>query len=350
MKPLVLLTHPRNRLATYFGDDALARLQRMAQVRLNAGDDDLAGAALVAAARDCAVVIAYRQTPVDADVCAGLDDVRAIVRCAVDIRTIDVASASAHGILVTQASAGFMASVSEWIVGVMIDLGRHITAAALDYRAHGAAQPRMGRELRGATLGIIGYGRIARHLCPVARALGMQVLVSDPFVTVDAPGVTQLPMADLLRRSDYTVCLAPANAETENLMDARAFAAMRPGSFFINAARGNLVDEAALLQALDRGHLAGAALDVGRAEDQMPSPALARHPRVIATPHVGGLTPPAIEHQALETVAQTADILQGRIPPGAVNADAAARMRAAGLSATHGGAADASRRRTAHLP
>ncbi len=350
MPPLVLLTHPRHRLATYFGDEALARLRGIAQVRLNPTDDDLAGASLVAAARGCQVVIAYRQTPVDAATCAGLEDVRAIVRCAVDIRTIDVAAASAHGILVTQASAGFMASVSEWIVGVMIDLGRHITAATLDYRAHGAAQPRMGRELRGATLGIIGYGRIARHLCPVARVLGMQVLATDPFVTVETPGVTQVPMAELLQRSDYTVCLAPANAETENMMDVRAFATMRPGSFFINAGRGNLVDETALLQALESGHLAGAALDVGRAEDQMPSPALARHPKVIATPHVGGLTPPAIEHQALETVAQTTDILQGRIPPGAVNADAALRMRGSGMSASPGGAADASRRRSPHLP
>lgn len=323
----VLVTHPRARLATYFGDTALAGLRKVAEVRLHDGDDDLAGQTLIDAARDCAVIIAYRQTPVDASVLASLPALRAVVRCAVDIRTIDVAAASAHGILVTQASAGFMASVSEWIVSVMIDLARHITAAALDYRVHGVAQPRMGRELRGATLGVVGYGQIARHLCPVTHALGMRVLAADPFVTVDAPGVEQTVLADLLQRSDFVVCLAPANAATENMMNAQAFAAMRQGSFFINAGRGDLVDEVALLQALDRGHLAGAALDVGRAPDQMPSPALARHAKVIATPHIGGLTPPAIEHQALETVVQTAAILQRQIPPGAVNADAAARIR-----------------------
>ena len=86
------------------------------------------------------------------------------------------------------------------------------------------------------------------------------------------------------------------------------------------------MDEAALLQALDQGTIAGAALDVGMAADQMPSPALASHPRVIATPHVGGLTPEAIAHQALETVAQASDILQGRMPPGAVNAGQASRL------------------------
>ncbi|MEP6971279.1 MAG: NAD(P)-dependent oxidoreductase [Betaproteobacteria bacterium] len=327
--PWVLVTHPHNRLHTYFGSEALERLRRVAQVRLNPLDEDLAGPALVQAARGCAVMIAYRQTPVDAASCAGFVDVRAIVRCAVDIRSIDVSAASAHGILVTQASAGFMASVSEWIVGAMINLGRHISAAVLEYRADGIARPRMGRELRGATLGVIGFGQIARYLCTVASALGMRVQVSDPFTTVDMPGVTQTGLAELLAASDFVVCLAPANAETENMMNASAFAAMRAGSYFINAARGDLVDDAALLQALDSGHLAGAALDVGRAPDQMPTAALARHSKVIASPHVGGLTPAAIEHQALETVRQATDILQGRIPVGAVNADAATRMRQA---------------------
>ena len=103
---------------------------------------------------------------------------------------------------------------------------------------------------------------------------------------------------------------------------------MKPEAYFINAARGQLVDEDALLQALNRGQLAGAGLDVGRAADQMPSPALAQHPLVIATPHVGGLTPEAIAHQALETVVQTAAILRGELPPGAVNAAQASRLLA----------------------
>ncbi len=331
--PLVLVTHPRDRLASYFGDEALARLGRIAQVRLNQGEDDLAGPALVQAAQGCAVVIAYRQTPVDAAAFAALPALQAVVRCAVDIRTIDVAAASAQGVLVTQASAGFMASVSEWIVGAMVGLARHIPAADAQYKAGAQPTPRMGRELRGACLGVVGYGQIARYLCPIARALGMRVLVNDPFAQVEGEGLAQVDLPTLLAQADHVVCLAPALPATENLMDAAAFAAMRPGSFFVNASRGNLVDEAALLQALDSGHLAGAALDVGRAPDQMPSPALARHPRVLATPHIGGLTPPAIEHQALETVAQTAEILQGRIPAGAVNAPQAARLRAASAGA-----------------
>ena len=100
-----------------------------------------------------------------------------------------------------------------------------------------------------------------------------------------------------------------------------ALAGMKPGACFINVSRGNLVDEAALVRALDSGRLGGCALDVGRAPDQMPLPSIARRPDVIATPHTAGLTQPAIEHQSLETVAQAAEILAGRAPKGAVNAE-----------------------------
>jgi len=325
--PQVLVTHPASRLHDYFGGQALAGLRQFADVRLHPGDEDLAGHALVDAAQGCALVIAYRQTPFDAPVLEALPDLLAVVRCAVDIRTIDVAAASRLGVLVTQASAGFMAAVSEWVVGAMVELSRSIGAAAVQYHAGVRVQPRMGRELRGATLGVIGYGQIARYLCPVAQALGMQVRVADPHARVDAPGLVPCTLEVLLADADYVVCLAPATTATENMMDAGAFGSMKRGTYFINAARGNLVDDAALLAALDSGHLAGAAVDVGRAPDQMPSPAVARHPRVIATPHIGGLTPPAITHQALETVAQAAAILRGQIPQGAVNAADATRLR-----------------------
>jgi D-3-phosphoglycerate dehydrogenase len=157
-------------------------------------------------------------------------------------------------------------------------------------------------------------------------ALGMRVTVSDPYVKVNDPAIAQLSLPELLAGADYLVCLAVATDETENLMDAQAFARMKPGAFFINPSRGNLVDEAALLQALDSGQLAGCAIDVGRAPDQLPSPAVAQHTKVIATPHLGGLTPPAIEFQALQTVRQVADILMGKVPEGAVNAGQASRL------------------------
>jgi D-3-phosphoglycerate dehydrogenase len=150
--------------------------------------------------------------------------------------------------------------------------------------------------------------------------LGMEVLVADPFATVSDASIKHLPLGDLLERSDYVVCLAVANESTENLIGQAALAQMRPHAFFINLSRGNLVDEAALTAALRENRIAGAAIDVGRARDQMPTPELAKLPNVIATPHIGGLTPPAIESQSLETVGQVEAIINGKVPAGAVNA------------------------------
>ena len=325
-RPVVFLTHSPVALANYYGERALAGLAAVAEVRTADSDVLWTADTLAAAALGCDVIVSDRRAEGSAALLAQLPELRAFVRCAVDIRNIDVPAANGLGILVTQASAGFMASVSEWIVGAMIDLGRNLSGAVNAYRAGQVPPALMGRELRGATLGIIGYGQIGRYLAPLGRAFGMRVLVSDPHVAVSEAGVEQVAPTALLAQSDYVVCLAVATPQTENLMDAAAFAAMQPHAFFVNASRGNLVDEAALRAALDAGTIAGAALDVGRATDQMPTPELARHPRVIATPHIGGLTPPAIEHQSLETVTQVTALAQGRMPHGAVNAAAARRV------------------------
>ena len=173
----------------------------------------------------------------------------------------------------------------------------------------------MGRQLAGSRLGIIGYGSIGRYLAGIAKVLGMEVLVADPFATVSDAGIA----ACAARRS---ACAGPtmssaspvANEQTENLIGQAALARMQPHAFFINLSRGNLVDEAALTAALRENRIAGAAMDVGRALDQMPTPELAKLPNLIATPHIGGLTPPAIESQSLETVRQVEKIIAGRDP------------------------------------
>jgi len=324
----VLVTHPTDKVGQYFGRNATDALRAIADLRFNVHARDLTTDELVEAAQGCDAIIAYRQTPAPAALFSQLPELAAFIRCAVDIRTVDVAAASAHGVLVTQASAGFMAAVSEWIIGAMIDLARGTSQYAAGYRRDEPLAPFMGRELRASTLGVIGYGQIAQYLCPLAQALGMQVLVTAPDAIEAQHKVRQAPLQTLLGDSDFVVCLAPATPQTEKLMNAEAFMAMRPGSFFINASRGELVDDAALLRALDDGHIAGCALDVGRAPDQMPMPELARHPRVLATPHIGGLTLPAIEHQALETVAQLAALQRGEMPQGAVNAAHATRVKA----------------------
>ena len=325
----VFVTHDPAALESYYGARALQALQAIAHVRVSHHRKPWTPESLAAAAKGCDIILSDRRAEGSAELLERLPELLAFCRCAVDIRNIDVQTASRLGVLVTQASAGFMTSVAEWTIGVMIDLSRGISAAVTDYRLGMLPVPVMGRELRHSALGIIGYGQIGRALSDLALAFGMRVVVSDPFVQVGHNAIAQVPLHELLGRCDYVVCLATATPQSERLMNAAAFAAMRPSAYFINPSRGNLVDDAALLHALDTGQIAGCALDVGRDPDQMPSTALSRHPRVIATPHIGGLTPQAIEHQSMETVQQITDLLHGRQPNGAVNWAQATRLQAA---------------------
>ena len=312
----ILLTHSPEARALYYGERALAGLKALGEVVLNPKESSLEGEALIAAAADCDLVVSYRQSPGPAALFERLPRLVAFVRCAIDIRNVDVAAASKAGVLVTQASAGFVTSVSELVLGFLVDLSRGITRSATLFHRGKVPPAAMGRELKGSTLGVIGYGAIGKEVVRLARALGMEVLVNDPYVS----GIQSVSLEELLSRSDYVVPLAVATPETENLMNAAAFAKMKEGAFLINVSRGNLVDEKALEAALDSGRLAGCAIDVGRAPDQMPTPALAARDDVLATPHMAGLTRPAIEHQSMETVAQAAEILKGIAPKGAVNA------------------------------
>lgn len=319
MTPTIYLTHDSQAHDLYFGDSALSRLQTLGTVLRNPGDVELTPEHLVESARDCDIIVAFRIPAIPADVLDRLPRLAAVCRVAVDVRNIDLAAASRNGILVTQATPGFGPSVAEWVVGAMLALARSICDYNASYHQGGEPAAAMGRELGHSTLGIIGYGTIGQYLSRLALAFGMKVLVHDPYASVQDDAIAQLNLNALLDRSDFVACLAPATAETQGLMGKSAFHAMRRSAYFINASRGELVDEAALLHALDNGTIAGAALDVGMSADQRPSPALAMHPRVIATPHIGGLTPPAATHQAMDAVRQVEAILAGRTPYGALN-------------------------------
>jgi D-3-phosphoglycerate dehydrogenase len=317
----VLLTHTPQARRQYYGERSLRGLRAAAQVVLHEAGDALDAAGLIEAARNVDIIVADRLTEGPGEIFPRLPKLRAFVRCAVDIRNIDVEAASAAGVLVTRAGPGFVPSVAELALGFMVDLSRGISRATADYHSGRKPEIVMGRQLAGSRVGIIGYGSIGRYLAEIAKALGMEILVADPFAAVSDAGIQHVSLEDLLARSDYVVCLAVANEQTENLIGQPALAQMRPHAFFINLSRGNLVDEAALTAALRENRIAGAAIDVGRARDQMPTPELAKLPNVIATPHIGGLTPPAIESQSLETVRQVEAIINGKVPAGAVNAD-----------------------------
>jgi len=319
-------------LANYYGERALAALHKLGQVRLNDTGRVLDTRALIKAARGCDIIISDRQTAGPAEFFENAPDLVAFLRVAVDIRNIDVPAASRSGILVTHATPGFIPSVAELAVGFMVDLARRVPDAVQEYRAGGDAAVHMGRQLRGSVLGILGYGVIGQYLAQLGVALGMTVLVSDPYSKPTDPAIRDTAMETLLAEADFVVCLVVANERTENLMNAAAFARMKPSAYFINLSRGNLVDETALEQALEARQIAGAAMDVGRAPDQKPSLRLASRQDVIATPHIGGLTPQAVEHQAFDTVKQARELVAGRVPPGAVNVSEASRLERLGIA------------------
>ncbi|HET9205762.1 MAG TPA: NAD(P)-dependent oxidoreductase, partial [Burkholderiaceae bacterium] len=179
-RPRVFLTHGPSALAHYYGERALAALRAVADVQLHDSDAPWTLDALAAAAQHCDIVVSDRRAEGPAALLQRLPKLAAFVRCAVDIRNIDVPAASALGILVTQASAGFAASVSEWVFGATIDLSRGISDAVARYRAGASPVVGMGRELRGSTLGVIGYGQIGRSVAALGHAFGMRVVITDP--------------------------------------------------------------------------------------------------------------------------------------------------------------------------
>lgn len=325
----IFLSHEPASLENFFDDIAVQALREFANVQINDTGQVLTTAMLLDGARDCDTILLDRNTPADVDFFANCEGPISVHRCAVDFRNIDIDAASRSGILVTNASPGFTDAVVELSIGLMIDLARNISVYVSDYRRALPSSAHLGTQLSGSVIGIVGYGNIGARLAKIAHALDMTVLVHDPHKMITESYVKQCGLQHLLAHSRFVHCLAPATPETENLMDEKAFASMQRGAYFINVSRGNLVNEAALERAVVSGHLGGVAMDVGRADDQKPSPGLARLNNVIATPHIGGQTPAAVQSQAMETVEQVRAVSKGIMPQNAINADHAFRFKEA---------------------
>jgi D-3-phosphoglycerate dehydrogenase / 2-oxoglutarate reductase len=321
------LTHNPEDLDAYYGR-ALPKLNAIARVVFNPVDHDLSTPELIVAAKDCDVIIAHRSTRGEAAVFDELPGLLAFLRCAVDISTIDVRAASAAGVLVGHADKSFVPSTAELALALMLDLARNVSESTIGYRGNVQPSQRPGRQLRGRTAGIIGYGAIGSYLADLLRGIGMRVVVCDPVADAAQEGFERLNLRDLLACSEFVLPLAPASVDTDNLINTATLAMMRPGTMLVNVSRGELLDEGAVAEALDSGHLGGLAMDVGRAPDQRPSPELARRPGVVATPHLGGLTPENADAQALSSVEQVRAMADGAVPPRVVNADHARRLEA----------------------
>lgn len=322
----ILITHNNDLLKNFYSMEAVEELRAIADVQLNGTDTPLAGDALVAAAKDVDIILSDRLAPGTAEVFEQLPNLAVYMRCAVDIRNIDVAAASRAGVLVVRNSAGYGDAVAETALGLVIALGRRINICDRLYKQGQADQPMvLGRQLAGSTMGVIGYGAIGSRIAELGVACRMKVMVFDPYKRIVNGTVTQTNL-DTVLGCDFVVCAAYATPETENMMNRETFAKMRPDAYFVNVSRGILVDEIALEEALVSGGIAGAGLDVGRGKDEQPNPRIAALPNVIAVPHVAGLTREATDHQAFETVQQIKDLLTGKLPSHAVNGHYALRL------------------------
>ncbi len=248
-------------------------------------------------------------------------------RAGVGVDTIDVDAATRAGIIVLNTPDASTLATAEHTMTLMLALCRHVTQGQRRVEERRwSAQGLAGSELAGKTLGVIGLGRIGAAVATRARSFGMTIVAHDAVVSearAESLGVKLASLDELLERSDFVTLHTPLTAQTNGLIGEVQLARMKRGARIINCARGGLIDERALLAALQSGHIGGAALDV--VSDEPPkadaaSWALLTHPHVVATPHLGGSTREAQDRIAADLCKDVVAVLRGRPPSGAVNA------------------------------
>jgi D-3-phosphoglycerate dehydrogenase / 2-oxoglutarate reductase len=298
----------------------LAALRAAAQVDVKT---DLDKAQLIATLPDYDALIVRSATKVTAEVIRAGAKLRVIGRAGTGVDNIDVEAATQHGIIVVNAPAANSVAAAELTIGFIMALARRLPEANASLQSGKWERTKfMGFEVRGKTLGLVGLGRIGTEVARRARGLEMTVLAYDPVVSTDRAtqlGVSLTTLDDVLAQSDFVSVHVPLIDSTRHIINAARLAQMKPTAYLLNAARGGIVDEAALANALERRVIAGAALDVFEQEPPTNSPLLG-HANLIVTPHLGAST---LEAQALAGVDVAEGVLvalAGGTPRSAVNA------------------------------
>ena len=254
-------------------------------------------------------------TQVTAEILAAARRLTVIGRAGTGVDNIDLDAATRHGVLVVNTPSGNAVSVAEHTLSLMLCLARHICSAdASMYEGRWEKRKLMGSELRGKVLGIVGLGHIGRAVAARAWAFEMKVVAHDPLISVESVarlGVALVSLEQLLAESDYVSLHAPSTERTRGMIGARELERMKPSARLINCARGDLVDEDALVDALRAGQIAGAALDVFTSEPGI-NPALCTCPNLLLTPHLGASTEEAQAEAATQVAQQVIDVLKGR--------------------------------------
>lgn len=266
------------------------------EARFPEHDRPLSEAEMIEFVRGCDALIVGVDPVTEAVLAAG--PLRAVAKYGSGLDNIDVRAAERLGVGLASTPAANARSVAELALALLLGLARHVAYHDRAIRA-GSWSRRTGLELAGRRLGIVGYGAVGREMAALSRALGMEVVVNDP--DVDDPGLETASLDELLRSCDAVSLHVPLNDTTRGFIGAPELALMRPGAFLVNTARGGIVDEDALAEALAAGRLGGAAFDVF-AEEPSGGSALLELDDFVASPHAGAATVAAIERAGVAAV------------------------------------------------
>ena len=276
---------------------------------------------VAAAASSDALLVTYAK--ITAEMIQKMPKCRVISRFGIGVDNVDIPTATAAGIVVTKVPDYCIDEVSDHAMALLLAVVRKIPSSSA--RTHGGRWEMKAvvpiHRLRGSVLGLAGFGRIPQLVAPKAQAFGMEVIAYDPFVPEDVfkeAGVERVDLAPLIATSDYISIHTPLTPETKHLFNRETFNQMKRGAYIVNTARGPIIDEAALADALDSGQIAGAALDVMAQEPPPPSPLFGRD-NVIITPHTSFYSEESLVELQVKAAQEVVSVLSGKTPRNPVN-------------------------------
>ena len=284
---------------------------------------DLSPDALLEHIRDAEGLVIRSGTKVTREVLEAATRLRVVGRAGIGVDNVDLPAATERGIVVVNTPSGNNVTTAEHAIALLVSLARHIPQATASMKAGKWEKTAFtGMELSNRTLGVIGLGNIGRVVAQKAQGLGMRVIAFDPHLPADIAAKLDVDLVDfdtLLNRSDALTIHVPKTKDTVALLGAAAFAKCKPGVLVVNAARGGIIDEKALLAALESGQVGGAGLDVFEQEPPSKDHPLVNHPKVICTPHLGASTEQAQLNVAIQVAEQVRDFLLDGVVRNGVN-------------------------------
>jgi D-3-phosphoglycerate dehydrogenase len=315
------MSRPRVLVKEQIGESGVALLREHFDVDLGA---DWSAEQLEQRIGDYEGIVIRSATKLTAELIARAERMRVIARAGVGVDNVDVQAATRRGIVVANAPQSNVVTAAEHTMALLLALARNIPQAYISLTSGKWERSKFsGVEVYEKTLGILGFGRIGQLVAHRAKSFGMRVLAFDPFVSAERYrelGVEKAASAEeVYAQADFITVHLPKTPETEGFLGAQAFAAMRDGVRVLNVARGGLIDDAALQQALDSGKVAGAAIDVFAQEPITEHPLFSDHPNVIVTPHLGASTAEATDRAGYQSAEQVVAALTGGVVSTAVN-------------------------------